>query len=184
MWNVPVFDINFKNKSFITFFIITFYNPFTKFRNIFNLFKVIYKQLGWHCPTRQVIHIPKCKIWWFIIFIIIFHMFSITFAYLLIQWDILPLISCLTINSISILFNNSNFTSVFFKAACQAHPGAERNFAGSKIFETRHSIVLKNISQLYCIAFEIDIKTLRYYSSKRSIEILCKFFLYACNLSL
>ena len=28
--------------------------------------------------------------------------------------------------------NNSNFTYVFFKPACHANPGAERNFAGSK----------------------------------------------------
>ena len=27
--------------------------------------------------------------------------------------------------------NNSNSTSVFFKAACHANSGAERNFAGS-----------------------------------------------------
>ena len=37
-----------------------------------------------------------------------------------------------TINSISISVNNSNFTSVFFKAACHANPGAEGNFTGSK----------------------------------------------------
>ena len=36
-----------------------------------------------------------------------------------------------TINSISMSVNSSNFTSVFFKAACHAKPGAERNFAGS-----------------------------------------------------
>ena len=37
-----------------------------------------------------------------------------------------------TINSISISVNNSSFTSAFFKAACYANPGAERNFTGSK----------------------------------------------------
>ena len=37
-----------------------------------------------------------------------------------------------TINSISISINNSNITSVSFKAACHANPGAERNFAGSR----------------------------------------------------
>ena len=36
------------------------------------------------------------------------------------------------INSISISVNNSNFTSVFFKAACYANPGAKRNSTGSK----------------------------------------------------
>ena len=38
----------------------------------------------------------------------------------------------LTINSISISVNNSNFTLVCYKAACYANPGAERNFTGSK----------------------------------------------------
>ena len=32
-----------------------------------------------------------------------------------------------TINNISISVNNSNFTSVFFKATNHASPGAERN---------------------------------------------------------
>ena len=34
-------------------------------------------------------------------------------------------------NSISMSVNNSNFTSVFFKASCHSNQGAERNFAGS-----------------------------------------------------
>ena len=33
-----------------------------------------------------------------------------------------------TINSISMSVNNSNFTSVFFKAACHTNPGAEEIF--------------------------------------------------------
>ena len=37
-----------------------------------------------------------------------------------------------TINNISTSVNNSNFTSVFFKAAYHANSGAERNFTGSK----------------------------------------------------
>ena len=43
-----------------------------------------------------------------------------------------PLIFYSTINSISTSVNDSNFTSVFFKAACHGNPGAERNFPGSK----------------------------------------------------
>ena len=46
--------------------------------------------------------------------------------------SISPLMSFSTIDSISILTNTSNFTSVFFKTACFANPGAERNFTGSK----------------------------------------------------
>ena len=37
-----------------------------------------------------------------------------------------------TINSISISVKNSNFPSVFFKAACHANTGAEKRFAESK----------------------------------------------------
>ena len=37
-----------------------------------------------------------------------------------------------TINSILISVNNSNFTSVFFRAIYLANPETERNFAGSK----------------------------------------------------
>ena len=40
--------------------------------------------------------------------------------------------SFLAINSISISVNNSNFTSVFFKAACHANPGAKKNYTGSE----------------------------------------------------
>ena len=36
-----------------------------------------------------------------------------------------------TINNILISVNSSNSTLAFFKVACQANPGAERNFAGS-----------------------------------------------------
>ena len=39
--------------------------------------------------------------------------------------------------------NNSNFTSVLFKAACHANPGAERNFTGSS------SYVLRDISKIF-----------------------------------
>ena len=41
-----------------------------------------------------------------------------------------PLIPYSTINNISLSVNDSNFTSVFFKAAC--HPLGEGNFTGSK----------------------------------------------------
>ena len=35
------------------------------------------------------------------------------------------------INNISISVNRSNFTLVFFKAACHANPQAKKNLAGS-----------------------------------------------------
>ena len=43
-----------------------------------------------------------------------------------------PLIFYSSINSISTSVNDSNFTSVFFKADCHGNPGAEINFRGSK----------------------------------------------------
>ena len=39
-----------------------------------------------------------------------------------------------TINNISISVKRSNFTLVFFKAACHRNPGAERNFAVSSSY--------------------------------------------------
>ena len=44
---------------------------------------------------------------------------------------ILPLMPFPTTDSISVSVNNSYFTSVLFKAACHANPGAERNIAES-----------------------------------------------------
>ena len=52
-------------------------------------------------------------------------------SYIYYALHIPPLMSFSTINNISMSVNSSNFTSVFFKAACHANPGAERNFAGS-----------------------------------------------------
>ena len=54
-----------------------------------------------------------------------------------------PLIFYSTINSISTSVNDSNFTSVFFKAACHGNPGAERNFPGSKWKTFKHIFSLK-----------------------------------------
>ena len=56
----------------------------------------------------------------------------LAFAYRSIACHIPPLISFLTINIIWISAENSNFNLVFFKAACYANPGVERNFVESK----------------------------------------------------
>ena len=40
--------------------------------------------------------------------------------------------------NISMSFNESNSTPIFFKAACQANPGAEISFAGSRSYISRH----------------------------------------------
>ena len=97
---------------FINPFIASFYKTFTKFRNIFNPFKII---------------IAILKIRQLFIFIIIFHVFVIiswisinSETFLL--WYILK-----TINNMLISVKRSNFTLTFFKATCQANRGLREN---------------------------------------------------------
>ena len=45
-----------------------------------------------------------------------------------------PLIPDSLINSMSTSVSNSKFTSVFFKHACHANPGADRKCAGSSSY--------------------------------------------------
>ena len=63
--------------SFITLVIIILPKIFIKLRSFFNPFKFIYWKLLRHCPSIQIIYIP---IWWFLIVIIIFHIFVISFC--------------------------------------------------------------------------------------------------------
>ena len=66
------------------------------------------------------------------LFTINFHIFIISFC---IAMDYVTYSSSnflSTTNSISISVNNSNFTSVFFKAVCHANPGADRNLPGPR----------------------------------------------------
>ena len=51
--------------------------------------------------------------------------------YLLRELNILRLILLQTINNMPMTVNSPNSTSVFFKAACESNPGAERGFARS-----------------------------------------------------
>ena len=52
-----------------------------------------------------------------------------------------------TINNILISVKRSNFTLVFFKAACYANAGAEKNRAGSSSYIIRHiSLKFSNTS--------------------------------------
>ena len=57
-------------------------------------------------------------------------------------YTFIPVIPFSTINNISISVKRSNFTLVFFKAACHAKPGAEKNFAGLSSYILIH-ILLK-----------------------------------------
>ena len=95
-------------------------------------------------------YVPIFKIWQFSnIFIIIFLYLLLAVEYLLKEGDISHLTTFSTINSISALVGNSNYTSVIFKSACHANLGAKRNFAGSGLidFEPHFSKVFKNICQ-------------------------------------
>ena len=45
--------VNFKKISFITIFGLVCHENFTHVRCISNLFKIVYRQLSWHCPCIQ-----------------------------------------------------------------------------------------------------------------------------------
>ena len=64
-------------------FIIDFNEIFIELRCFFNPLKIIYKWLLCHCPSIQFFYVPMLKIWWFFIFIIIFHIFVIRFHILI-----------------------------------------------------------------------------------------------------
>ena len=126
-----VLNINLEKISFVTFFIIVFYEVFIKLRSFYYPFKMIYRKLLWHCPTIQFIYISVIKIWCFYIFIIIFHIFLLAFVYLWITWHTPLLISFSTVNIMSASVTSSYFTSVFFKTAFHANPESEINFTWS-----------------------------------------------------
>ena len=65
--------------SLITFFFIIFSEAWIKFRNILKPLKLICRHRLFHCPTIQIICIPIFKIWRFF-FIIMFHVFVISFC--------------------------------------------------------------------------------------------------------
>ena len=72
----------------------------------------------------------------------------LAFAYHYTEWHIPPLIPFSTINNISMSVKRSRFTLVFFKVACHANPGAERNFAGSSLYILIHIFLIFQIHQL------------------------------------
>ena len=135
-----ILNITFKKLSFITSFIISFYEIFTRMRYFFKQLKTICRQPLWHCPTIEIIYIPIYTIWRFLSEYFIYLLLA--FAYQWMAWHIPPLIPFSTINNISISVNKSNSTSVFFKAAYRANRKGERNIAvcSSKISK---SIFLK-----------------------------------------
>ena len=137
-----------------------FYKIFIKFRSIFNPLKIVYWKLLRHWPTIQIIYIPVLRIRQFFIFIIIFMYLLLAFAYRQIEWHIPPLILFSTINNITKSVQKSNFTLVFFKAACHGNP---EHFAGSI------SNILKNMF------LKLPYKS--WYSPKFFFQTLYKLFL-------
>ena len=79
-------------------------------------------------------------------FIIIFHAFVISFHISIKALHIPPLISFSTINNISTSVK-TNFTLVFFKAACHANPGEVRKQAKFIYFKKHILKVLKYSSE-------------------------------------
>ena len=129
-------NINFKKNSFITFFIITFYEVFIKLWSTFNPPKVIHWKLFWHFPTKWIIY-PIFNIWRLFIFIIIFHVFIVSFCIsmnrvtFLLLYLFPPLITC--------RYQLKDIILVYcFKAACHAYPRADKKFAGSSSYTSRH----------------------------------------------
>ena len=64
---------------FIIFFIIVFYKIFIQLTILFHPLKIYWRLLS-HCPTIWIIYIPILKIWRFLILIIIFNVFIISFC--------------------------------------------------------------------------------------------------------
>ena len=122
-----ILNNTFKKLSFITSFIISFYEIFTRLRYFFKRLKITCRQLLWHCPAIEIIYIPIYTIWRFLSEYFIYLLLA--FAYQWMAWHIPPLIHFSTINNISISVNKSNSTSVFFKAAYYANRRGERNMA-------------------------------------------------------
>ena len=52
------FEENTKKISFITFFVIDFYEVFINLRSIIDPLKTFYRKLLQHCPTIYIIYIP------------------------------------------------------------------------------------------------------------------------------
>ena len=88
---------NIKKISFITFFDIEFYEVFINLRSIIDPLKIFYRKLLQHCPTIYIIYIPIFKTWRFFIFVILFHIFLISFC---------ASMNCVTYSSCNSFFNH------------------------------------------------------------------------------
>ena len=133
--------INFKKILFVTFFIIAFNETFVKFKTIFYLLKIILLQIF----AKLSIHIDylhsNIEYMMTLIFIIIFHGFLISFCILINGVIYSSSNTFSTIINVSISVETSNFTLVFFKAACHSNPGAERYFRRIKLIYIKTRIV-------------------------------------------
>ena len=141
-------DINFKEISCIPFCIIIFHKALIKFRNILNPFKVIYRQLSSHFAAIQFIYIQIFKIWRFFIFIIIFHVFVISFNISINGMTYSTSDTFLSIYNITISVKRASFTLVFFASCliCQYRCSKKTSRVKFIYFKTHILKVFKYIS--------------------------------------
>ena len=135
-----IFNIYFKKISLITIVIIVFYEVFMNlwmFSSHLKPFIGSFSEFGISHPdklfTSEYIRydhsISLSKL-------LIYLLFAL--ANLCIVWHIPPRMTFSIINNISILLNNSNSTSSFFKNACHANPRADKKWAGSSSYISIH----------------------------------------------
>ena len=143
-----IFNSYFKKMSVITVFIIIFYKALIKFSYLFtnlepftgNVWDIVrpYKLFAskyMRYDNWVELHSAELRSMFFLQLFI-----YLLFTYLCIAWHIPLRMSFSATSNISILVNNSNSTSVFFKQACQINPGADRKWAGSSSYISMHLI--------------------------------------------
>ena len=126
-----ILNINLKNVTYLAFFIVVLYENFVKLQNMLNPFKIKCRKLLHHWKSIQVINIPVINVRLFFYF---YRYHSDIYYWLLHTMDCVAYSTSNTFSTtsnISMSFNESNSTPLFFKATCQAKPGAEINFTGS-----------------------------------------------------
>ena len=112
MYFFSILNINFNEVFFITFFILDSYKNFIKFRST-SIHSKLFTGSFWDIAQPYIIYIPILKIWRFFIFIIIFHVFVISFCRSInrVTYSYSNTFFC---HNISISIKRSNFTLMIF----------------------------------------------------------------------
>ena len=101
-----------------------------------------------HFPSIKIVCIQILNIWWFIIFIVIVHIFITSFLLLS------PLIHFSTINNLSAYVDNSNFISVAFKQTLYGNLATDKKLAESSSYISIY---------IYSQSFQIHLQVLIYH---------------------